>query len=59
LSSPSSSASATVRAEVVGPPTSAIGGKMTRAWLRSEGETAQREAVWEAWRKIRVVQRAA
>ena len=48
-----------MRAEAVGQPTSMIGGKMTRAWVRREGETAQHEAVWEAWRKIRLIQRAA
>jgi hypothetical protein len=31
----------------------------TRAWLRREGETVQHEAVWEAWRRVRVIRRAA
>jgi hypothetical protein len=43
-----------VRAEVVGRPTNATNGKTTRAWLCREGETVQHEAVWEAWRKVRV-----
>ena len=46
-------------AEVVGRPTNAANGKTTRAWLRREGETVQHEAVWEAWRKLRVIRRAA
>jgi hypothetical protein len=32
------------RAEVVGRPTNATNGKTTRAWLRREGETVEREA---------------
>ena len=48
-----------VRTEVVGQPSSMVSGKMTRAWVHREGDTAQHEAVWEAWRKIRLVQRAA
>jgi hypothetical protein len=48
-----------VRAEVVGAPSSLKNGKTTRAWLRREGETVQREAVWEAWRTVRVVRRVA
>lgn len=47
------------RAEVMGRPTNASNGKTTRAWLLREGETVQREAVWEAWRRVRVVRRAA
>ena len=43
------------RIEVVQRPTSASGGKMTRAWVRAEGSDAQREVAWEAWRKLRVV----
>ena len=43
------------RAEVVAPPTAEKSGKTTRAWLRHEGETVQREVVWEARRKVRVV----
>jgi len=46
------------RAEIVSAPASMKGGKTTRAWLRRDGETVQREAVWEAWRKIRLIQRA-
>jgi hypothetical protein len=46
-------------AEVVGRPTAASGGKVTRAMVRREGETIPREAYWEAWRKVRVVRRAA
>jgi hypothetical protein len=48
-----------VRAEVVGAPTSMKGGKTTRAWLRRDGETVQHEAIWEAWRRVRVVRRVA
>ena len=48
-----------VRAEVVASPRNSVGGKMTHAWVRSEGETVRREITWEAWRKVRVVQRAA
>ena len=33
--------------------------KTPRAWTRREGETVQHEAVWEAWRKVRVVRSAA
>jgi len=47
------------RAEVVGPPTVTSGGKATRAWVRREGETTRREAVWEAWRKVRVLRSSA
>ena len=47
------------RAEVVGPPESMKNGKTTRAWVRREGDTVQREAVWEAWRKVRVVRASA
>ncbi len=48
-----------VRAEVVAVPSSLKGGKATRGWVRREGETVQREAVWEAWRKVRVVRSSA
>jgi hypothetical protein len=48
-----------VRAEVVGAPSSLKGGKTTRAWLLREGEPVPREAVWEAWRRVRVIRRAA
>ena len=48
-----------MRAEVVGPPAGMRSGKTTRAWVRREGETVQREAVWESWQKVRVVRRAA
>jgi hypothetical protein len=34
-------------------------GKTTRAWIRREGESVQREAVWESWQKVRVVRPAA
>jgi hypothetical protein len=49
------------RAEIVGPPTTTGQGtgKTTRARVRHEGETVQREGVWEAWRKVRVVRRVA
>jgi hypothetical protein len=47
------------RAEVVGLPESMRNGKTTRAWLRRQGETVQREAVWEAWRRLRVVRKVA
>lgn len=46
-------------AEVVERPTSSVGGKMTHAWLRREGATVKNEMIWEAWRKVRVVRRAA
>ncbi len=48
-----------VRHEVVGKPSSMSSGKIMRGWLRREGETVQREALWEAWRKVRIVKRAA
>ncbi len=48
-----------VRHEVVGKPSGMSSGKMMRGWLRREGETVQREALWEAWRKVRVVKSAA
>jgi hypothetical protein len=47
------------RVEVTGPPESMRNGKTTRAWIRREGETVQREVVWEAWRKVRVVKKPA
>jgi hypothetical protein len=47
------------RAEIVGPPTVVKGGKGTRVWVRRDGETMQRETVWEAWRKVRVLRRTA
>lgn len=40
------------RFEVVGRPTNAANAKPTRAWLRREGETVQREAIWEEWREV-------
>ena len=43
------------QAEVTAPPIAEKSGKTTRAWLRHEGETVQREVVWEARRKVRVV----
>ena len=43
------------RAEVVGAPISERSGKTTRAWVQHQGEPIQREAVWDAWRKLRVV----
>jgi hypothetical protein len=46
-------------AEVVGAPTAMKSGKTTRAWLRRDGETVQREVVWDTWRKVRAVGRAA
>jgi hypothetical protein len=47
------------RAEVIERPTVASGGgKMTRAWVRYEGG-AKSEALWDTWRKIRVVRRSA
>jgi hypothetical protein len=48
-----------VRAEVVGAPSSLKNGKPTHAQIRREGETVQREAVWEAWQKVRMVRTAA
>jgi hypothetical protein len=47
------------RAEVVSPPKAGPAGKTTGAWVRREGETIQRETIWEAWRKVQVVRRTA
>jgi hypothetical protein len=41
------------------PPTGASGGKLTRAKIRREGEAAAHEVLWEAWRKVTLVRRAA
>ena len=43
------------RLEVVGRPAGMSGGKMMRARVLVLGEAVQHEAVWEAWRKMRVV----
>jgi len=43
------------RLEVIGRPTSVISGKMTRARVRRDGEAVQHDAMWEVWRKLRVV----
>ena len=43
------------RLEVVDRPTSMSGGKMTRARVRREGDNVQHDAMWEVWRKLRVV----
>jgi len=45
--------------EIVGRPTGASGGKMTRALVRREGETTAYEAMWGVWRKLRVVRSTA
>ena len=47
------------RLEVVGRPTATRNAKAMRAWVRHHGETVQREAVWDAWRKVRVVRSSA
>lgn len=46
-------------AEVVSPPKAGPAGKTTRAWVRREGETVQHEVLWDAWRKVKVIRRAA
>lgn len=46
------------RFEIVGRPTGASSGKMTRARVRRQGEEIQHEAMWEAWRKLRVIRAA-
>jgi len=43
------------RLEVIGRPTSVISGKMTRAHVRRESDNVQHDAMWEVWRKLRVV----
>lgn len=48
-----------MRAEVVGAPTGMRSGKSMRAWIRRADETFQREAVREAWQKVRIVRAAA
>lgn len=48
-----------LRAEVVGPPKAGLAGKTTNMWIRREDETVQRQGVWEAWRKVRVIRRTA
>jgi len=45
--------------EIVGQPTGASSGKMTRALVRREGETTPYEAMWEVWRKVRLVRSTA
>ena len=47
------------RLEVVGRPTGMSGGKMMRALVRRQGEAVQHEAMWEAWRKLRVARPSA
>ena len=47
------------RAEIVAPPKAGPAGKTTGAWIRREDETVQRAMVWDAWRKVRVIRRAA
>jgi len=47
------------RLEIIGRPTGASGRKMTRALVRREGETTPYEAMWEVWRKVRVVRSTA
>jgi len=47
------------RFEIVGRPTGASSGKMTRALVRREGESTAYEAMWEVWRKVRVVRSTA
>jgi hypothetical protein len=46
-------------AEIVERPTGTSGGKLTRAKVRREGEAAAHEVLWEAWRKVTLVRRAA
>jgi hypothetical protein len=46
-------------AKVVSPPKAGPAGKTTGAWIRRDEETFQRQMVWEAWRKVRVIRRAA
>jgi hypothetical protein len=40
-------------------PTTSSGVKMTRAWVRREGAAVKSEILWENWRRVRVVKRAA
>jgi hypothetical protein len=47
------------RAEIVAPPKAGPAGKTTNAWIRRDGETVQRHTVWDVWRKVRVIRRAA
>jgi len=47
------------RLEIVGRPTGGSGGKMTRALVRREGDITPHEAMWEVWRKVRVVRSSA
>ena len=44
-----------VRLEVVGRPTGLRGGKIMRAKVRDLENQVQHEALWDAWRKLRVV----
>ena len=46
-------------AEIVAPPKAGPAGKTTSAWTQREGETVQRQTVWDAWRKVKVVRRVA
>ena len=45
--------------QIVCRPAGASSGKMTRALVRREGETTPYEAMWEVWRKVRLVRSTA
>jgi len=44
-----------IRLSIVGRPMSVSGGRMTYARVRRDDETGERDAMWETWRKVRVV----
>ena len=47
------------RLEVVGPPASMSSGKTARVMVRRDGDTSAHPAVWQAWRKLRVIRPSA
>jgi len=48
-----------LRLKVLGHPMSLSNGRMTYVTVRREGETVERDALWETWRKVRVVRSSA
>src|SRR5262249_20925124 len=47
------------RLRIVGRPMSISDGRMTYARVRREGDTVERDAMWQTWRKVRVVRPSA
>jgi len=44
-----------IRLKILGRPMSLSNGRMTYFRVRREGDTVERDAMWETWRKVRVV----